>query len=193
MIISSYYKTFSVLSLLLVTYGEKTLPWGGTSYPSLNCTEDANCPPWGECSNNRCVCRETLNNIHNVQCNNETLQLSVSKCHCVTYDNKSEEVFEGSCIENCVNAYGDYMPLPRKTFELNKFMCEERWNRTGRLCGKCLPGHSPLAYSYSMRCVECPEGNKNIWKYILVAFGPLTVFYFVVLALKINATSSHLH
>ena len=193
MILSSYYKTFSVLSLLLVTYGEKTLPWGGTSYPSLNCTEDANCPPWGECSNNRCVCRDALSNILNVQCNNETLQLSVSKCHCVTYDNKSEEVFEGNCIENCVNAYGDYMPLPRKTFELNKFMCEERWNRTGRLCGKCLPGHSPLAYSYSMRCVECPEGNKNIWKYILVAFGPLTVFYFVVLALKINATSSHLH
>ena len=192
-IISSYYKTFSVLSLLLLSYGEKTLPWGGTSYPSLNCTEDANCPPWGECSNNRCVCREALNNIHNVQCNNETLQLSVSKCHCVTYDNKSEEVFEGSCIENCANAYRDYMPLPHKTFELNKFMCEERWNRTGRLCGKCLPGHSPLAYSYSMRCVECPEGNKNIWKYILVAFGPLTVFYFVVLALKINATSSHLH
>ncbi len=44
-----------------------------------------------------------------------------------------------------------------------------------------------------MRCVKCPEGNRNIWKYILVAFGPLTVFYFVVVFLKINATSSHFH
>ena len=71
-------------------------------------------------------------------------------------------------------------------------MCEKRWNRTGRLCGRCLPGHSPLAYSYDMRCVKCPEGNRNIWKYILIAFGPLTVFYFVLLFFKINVTSSYL-
>ena len=96
-------------------------------------------------------------------------------------------------IENCENGCRDFLPLPTNTSKLNQFMCEERWNRTGRLCGKCLPGHSPLAYSYSMRCVECPEGNKNIWKYILVAFGPLTLFYFLVLFLKINATASHLH
>ena len=44
-----------------------------------------------------------------------------------------------------------------------------------------------------MRCVKCPEGNRNIWKYILVAFGPLTLFYFLVLFLKINANSSYLH
>ena len=41
--------------------------------------------------------------------------------------------------------------------------------------------------------MNCPEGNKNIWKFILVAFGPLTVFYCFVLLFKINATSSHLH
>ena len=72
-------------------------------------------------------------------------------------------------------------------------MCEEKWNRTGRLCGKCLPGHSPLAYSYNMSCVKCPEGNGNIWKYFQVGFGPLPIFYILVLLLRINVTSSHLH
>ena len=110
----------------------------------------------------------------------------------MTFDSENGELFEGNCIENCQNQR-QYMPLPLNVSELNQLMCEERWNRTGRLCGRCLPGHSPLAYSYDIRCVKCPEGNRNIWKYILVAFGPLTVFYFLIVFLKINVTSSYLH
>ena len=188
-----YYKLLFALSILLVCDCDlqKQQP------PTLttNCTKDADCPPWGECSNDRCACREELNNYFSVKCNNETLELSVIKCHCVTFDNKTEQLLEGNCIENWENPYNEeqYMPLPKEVLKINQFMCEERWNRTGRLCGKCLPGHSPLAYSYDMRCVKCPEGNKNIWKYILVAFGPLTIFYFLVLFLKINAISSYLH
>ena len=107
---------------------------------------------------------------------------------------KTKQLFGGNCIENCANNHTDqYLQLPKETFKINQLMCEERWNRTGRLCGKCLPGHSPLAYSYDMRCVKCPEGNRNVWKYILLAFGPLTLFYFLVLFLKINANSSYLH
>ena len=160
-----------------------------------NCTEDADCPPWGECSNNRCECREELSSYFSVKCNNETLELSVIKCHCVTFDNETKQLLEGNCIENCENTYNkdQYMPLPKEVLKINHFMCEKRWNRTGRLCGKCLPGHSPLAYSYDIRCVKCPEGNKNVWRYILVAFVPLTIFYFLVVFLKINATSSYLH
>ena len=93
-------------------------------------------------------------------CNNETLQQSVQVSLCDLNDNETKHLSEGNCIENCENKYHDYYAqLVQKTSELNKVMCEERSNRTGRLCGKCLPGHSPLAYSYSMRCVECPEGN----------------------------------
>ena len=190
---SFFYTLLLALSLPLIIRGKKC---AGTDLPStvkMSCTEDADCPPWGECSNSRCVCGKEIYNNYNLKCNNETLQLSVYKCHCVTFNNETKKLYEGNCIENCENGCRDFLPLPTKTSKLNQFMCEERWNRTGRLCGKCLPGHSPLAYSYSMRCVECPEGNKNIWKYILVAFGPLTLFYFLVLFLKINATASHLH
>ena len=44
-----------------------------------------------------------------------------------------------------------------------------------------------------MSCVECPEGSKNWWKFILIAFGPLTIFYFFILFFQINAVSSSLH
>ncbi len=159
-----------------------------------NCQVDTDCPVWTKCNNTKCACKENLQNIVSVYCS-EGLQLSVIRCHCVTFDNMTDELVEGNCIENCDNGYdkNEYLPLPRDVSQLNQFMCEERWNRTGRLCGRCLPGHSPLAYSYDMRCVKCTEGNRNIWKYILVAFGPLTVFYILVLLLKINATSSYLH
>ena len=189
---SFYCKQLLVLTLLMKTYGKKIKKQEVTNFHAMemSCRDSDDCPPWGECSNNGCVCRKELNDYYSVQCNNETLQLSVIKFHCVTYDNRTNNLFEGSCIENHRR---DYLPLPIDTSKLNQFMCEKKWNRTGRLCGKCLPGHSPLAYSYLIRCVECPEGNKNVWKYILVAFGPLTVFYFLLLFLKVEATSSHLH
>ena len=177
-----------LLTCLLLHYG--SLEVTGQSLGR----EKGDCPLWGKRIHNECVCREELAGYQSVKCDDKTLQLSVIKCHCVTFDNKTKQLFGGNCIENCMNNHTDqYLQLPKETFKINQFMCEERWNRTGRLCGKCLPGHSPLAYSYDMRCVKCPEGNRNIWKYILVAFGPLTLFYFLVLFLKINANSSYLH
>ena len=167
----------------------------GTHKQQQNSGDVTNYLPWTECINNSCMCRKSLDKFRTIKCDNKTLQLSVLRCHCVTFNNETLMLEEGDCFENCQNGYekSEYLPLPLKVSELNQFMCEEKWNRTGRLCGKCLPGHSPLAYSYDMRCVECPEGNRNVWKYILVAFGPLTIFYFLVLIFKIKATSTHLH
>ena len=164
---------------------------------TCSCKADADCLPWTECNNTKCICKdfELMNHDKTLRCDKDTLQLSVTRCHCVTLDNVTNQLVQGNCIENCENNHhkSDYLSLPKDVSQLNQFMCEERWNRTGRLCGRCLPGHSPLAYSFDVRCVKCPEGNRNIWKYILVAFGPLTVFYFVIIFFKINATSSHLH
>ena len=173
---------------------DRVFPRNGTAD---SCGTYTNCPVWTECIGNKCVCTKEFQKYNKmVRCDKETLQLSVSMCNCVTYESSSEEVVTGMCLETCYEPqYLDlvYLPLPLNDSEMNQFICGEKWNRTGRLCGKCLPGHSPLAYSYDMRCVKCPEGNRNVWKYILVAFGPLTIFYIVALFLKINVTSSYLH
>ena len=63
-------------------------------------------------------------------------------------------------------------------------------HRTGTLCGKCQDGYYPLAYSYDMKCVQCPNAKSNWWKFVLAAFLPLTVFCFIILFFKINVASS---
>ena len=157
-----------------------------------NCSD---CPPWTLCQNKTCICRKTDKTLP-VKCSSNNLQLIIKKCNCATFDNQTKKILTGSCIEGCskeTERQGVYFYLSSDPQKINTFMCEKQWNRTGRLCGKCLPGYAPLAYSYDMRCIKCPEGIKNIWKYILLAYGPLTLFYFVVLFFKINATTSHLH
>ena len=44
-----------------------------------------------------------------------------------------------------------------------------------------------------MKCVECSRGHKNWWKFAIVGFVPLTNFYFLIVFLNINVTSSRLH
>ena len=158
------------------------------------CNSESECVPWALCNISSCTCRGSLEDEHILKCDKNTLELSVIKGYCVTYDNSTGLTSVGMCIENCETNYTDrYIPLPLSPSGINQFMCVGKWNRTGRLCGKCRRGFSPLVYSYDMRCVECPEGNKNVWKFLLAAFAPLTLFYFFVLFFKINVTSSHLH
>lgn len=77
--------------------------------------------------------------------------------------------------------------------EINEEMCTKRFNRKGTLCGDCKEGFFPLVYSIDMMCVKCPNGESNWWKFLLVAFLPLTCFYLIVLCCKINITSSYFH
>ncbi len=109
-----------------------------TIQTNASCLVDTDCPIWAECDKTKCVCKVNLQHLRTLLCG-ENLQLSILRCHCVTYDNKTKEIFEGKCIENCENGYSksEYLPLPKDVSQLNQFMCEERWNRTGRLCGRC--------------------------------------------------------
>lgn len=71
-------------------------------------------------------------------------------------------------------------------------MCGLAFNRSGTLCSACKDGFYPLIYSFDSVCIECP-GGENWWKFVLIAFLPLTVFYFIVFLFKENITSSHFH
>ena len=141
-----------------------------------------------------CQCRSLKKYDDIVTCDEDSGRLSVLDCNCVTYDNATGQIVAGSCFENCMHISKHlhderYIQLD----DVNNRMCENSSHRGGRLCGKCLPGLRPLAYSFNITCVNCTEGNKNLWKFFLVVFAPITVFYFIVLFFKINATSSYLH
>ncbi len=153
--------------------------------------------PWQYCNetDGRCHCGKTLYNI--IHCAPYQVT-SVLTCHCVTYDKTSGLTEIGSCIYQCQSILKEgredpiYLSLPKNVSELNANVCEP-FNRNGTLCGKCKDGFHPLAYSFNMSCVSCQDSKSNWWKFLLVAFLPLTFFYFIILFLKINIASSNLY
>ena len=165
-------------------------------------TEDTatNCPPWTSLKNGTCVCKSSKLFYGKLQCNKHTSELSVLDCNCLTHNVRTHTIEVGSCIENCMRTRKNLeFQLYIKTLSpgdnfstVNNLTCK-RFNRYGRLCGKCLPLYSPQAYSFNITCVKCAEGNKNLWKYLIFSLAPLTCFFLIVLFFKVNTTTSHLH
>ena len=161
------------------------------------CSNNSTCPTWFICDNgNKCQC----GNQHHkrVVCDVDNLRAGVLDCYCITQDKNTGSTYLGACFYNCenpnkINKYSVYRELPKnpKTL-LNNSVCTDFY-RTGLLCGDCEDGYSPLVLSYNLSCIKCPDGHKNWWKFIIVAFVPLTFFYFFIVLLNINITSSHLH
>ena len=85
----------------------------------------------------------------------------------------------------------NYNILPNHSHQLEDLMCSmANLNRTGQLCGNCTEGYGPPVYSHTLRCVKCSQEDFS-FKYLAVAFFPLTAFYFFVLVFKISVTSGH--
>ena len=111
----------------------------------------------------------------------------------------SESTYLGLCFYNCENYDSEnkrdsiYTKLPKSPTSLQNNSVCTYFHRTGLLCSDCEDEHSPLVFSYDLSCVKCPDGHKNWWKFILVAFVPLAFFYFFVVMFNVNVTSSRLH
>ena len=84
--------------------------------------------------------------------------------------------------------------LPKNISELNgDYKTCGDWHRKGQLCGQCKDNYSLPVYSYYLGCVQCKDYKYGWIKFIAVAFLPLTIFYIVVITLRISATSSALN
>ena len=152
------------------------------------------CPPWYYRSDEaQCRFGNSINNI--VMTIPSTLQSSILHFYCMTTEkNKfdSTTVMLGGCLYTSVRHSLDYLPLPCYVSELDDYMCAGL-NKEGQLCGKCKEGFAPSVYSYSMLCVNCTSHQHNWVKYILIAFGPLTLFFLFITVLHISPTSPYLH
>ena len=152
---------------------------------SLMCSERDICPPGLFCKEGACQCADLY--PHNIiSCNGSAS--SLLDCHCATWDRDRNVTLTGACIYNCFEVY---IPLPQEIDKLNDKMCQS-WNRTGTLCGRCLPDHYPLAYSFNLTCILCPHVGWNWFRYMMAAYLPLTLFYVMIFFFKINVTSSYL-
>ena len=160
---------------------------------SLPCSEQSadSCPPALFCKEGECVCGKYPFNF--VKCNG--YKSSVKTEYCVTYDKDLNTTLVGRCsfISNwhLRTEAKLFYQLPPSVHQLDHVMCSF-YNRTGTLCGRCLPDHYPLAYSFNMTCIPCPHVRWNWFRCIMAAYLPLTAFCIVMLFFKINVTSSHL-
>ena len=146
--------------------------------------------PWQYCDSGECRCgNQTLHD--SIRCDTRK-NLTVLTSYCVTFNEEEGMTELGNCIYNHRFKGDDYYELPLNLSELNEYVCGEVFNRKGTLCGKCKDGYSPRAYSLDIDCIECPHSRVNWWKYLLIAFGPLTVFCLLIFLFNINVTSSHL-
>ena len=172
-------------------------------FSSNNCTTDSDCRPWYLCNGTCCTCGKDHNGI--MLCDQERYISAVLSCHCITYN--GNDTYVGACVYRCANefrgelfdpVYSEIIKDKRQHLKVgswvNDFSCGSL-NRKGMLCGSCKDNHSTVAYSYDLKCIECPDGHlhKNWLKYFAAAYSFLTVFYFIIFFFKVNVTSSSLH
>ena len=158
---------------------------------SIPCSEAGDlCPPGLFCVDGHCKCGVYPKYI--MKCNGTNAMLLIG--YCATFNQDLNITSVGECLQisrNINNLKEIYHALPTNIQELNEDSCSQ-YNRTGTLCGKCLPDQYPLAYSYDMSCIPCPHARWNWLRYIMAAYIPLTLFFLLIAFFKINITSSHL-
>ena len=162
--------------------------YNGTSLPLINCQ------PWHILHHNVCQPGDGFDEVVDTQPG--TGQPLLLPFYCMTTaDNLNErrDVMGGCLLTTNIPNLMRFFPLPCNISELNKFMCADL-NREGQLCGKCMHGYAPAAYSYILECVKCTDyGYYNWFKYLVIAFGPLTIFCAIIIAFHVSATSPYLH
>ena len=209
--------TTIIVSILLYLTSSKcnqAKNWNGTEKSYFNdnagllhnktCANNSSiCPLWAFCNitTEKCQCGKIPGDP--LRCDlwiksEDVLRPYILNCFCATIVGNMTEV--GQCNYNCAR-YGEqseedlaYQQLPSNRSYWNDFMCME-FGRSGTLCGQCDKerNYYPRAYSFDLSCTQCDGSmSSNLWKYIALAYLPLTVFYLLVFFLKADINSSHL-
>ncbi len=165
------------------------------SSSSLVPPQENDYPPWTKDGVNGIECGDTLKGIVECQINEQNVSLKLRFCFCMTYNEDEAEVYVGHCSYTCdlnrwIDHNYDISLRVQNVSLLNEEVCK-KYYREGQMCGRCKENYGLPVYSYSSSCVQCPHDNYryNWLKYIAVAYGPLTVFFFLVLFLRVSVTS----
>ena len=149
-------------------------------------------------SSKKCECGSSVHEA--VLCNDTTNDVHLLGCHCMTLNTKTREFEVGKCFIGCAHntlhtrSHKDniYNPVPRDQSKVNEWMCKGL-NKNGTMCGNCLQGYRRRVYSYDLSCHQCSSNRfQNIARLLAAEFGPLTLFYVLIVLFKISATSPKL-
>ena len=154
-------------------------------------TSNESCPPWMYRPRGKdgCECGTSLGG--KVQCKNNSHEVHLQHCLCMTYDNSTSMAVVGYCPYACITSWRRETILRQDRETLNQQMCGV-WKRRGTLCSQCQPQHGFPFYSYYIGCVKC-EGDISYWKevtkFVAAAYLPLTVMFVLVITFSFNILS----
>ena len=157
-----------------------------------SCTVDT-CPTWfyRHAKDDPCICGASIGTI--VFCNNETQEVTVLGSHCLTSINWHDDCITTVVVGRCIFALnhgkkvpgtGGYVKVSPNTSEQDHQTCDYL-NRQGRLCGNCKREHYASAYSYDLKCYQCPTSRLSS----LITY---LAFLIVVMVFRISVTSPRL-
>ena len=180
-----------IISTLLFLY----LGFNNIDCHQSNYRDDDLCPLWHffNKTTNSCECytNPSINDI--VKCT-ELQRIELRVGYCMTYDEPERTIYIGSCAFNGGNfsttGNGRFIELPVKNAsELNDNMCGPM-NRKGRLCSECIEGFGLSISSLMSVCSNCTGAWYGVPLYLFLEFIPITVFYIIILLLRVNLTSA---
>ena len=161
---------------------------------ALSSAEDfpSECPPWFfyNDSIHQCQCFETFS--LDIRCTSEEALLRFGRC--MTYQEETETSLS-SCLYFLIDSFLDnvteglFITLPRNVTLLNDYMCRPL-NRKGYQCSECLDGFGVSVTSLGYPCSDCTGVWYGIPLFLFLEFVPITVFYVLILAYRINITSA---
>ena len=146
------------------------------------------CPTWMYRQNsqdNDCVCGSEFNAL---KCLPGKYRVNVMRYFCII----SNEDLNTTYIGTCPYGSGGLLPPNKSELRGSGGLCDI-YHRGGQLCGACEENYTLPAYSYHLGCVKCEDYEYGWLKFISAAFVPLTIFYILVIILRISVTLSSLN
>ena len=182
-----------LIILLLVVF---PLSW---QHENDNSDKDE-CPTWMypvNSSNNTSHCICGVSHHHQINCDSSSKELKIVDGLVMTYDEETNKVIAGYTLFGLTeksSKRGDevYRKVPLNKTLLNNNMCY-RFHREGQLCGACREDHIPQIYTFDFSCKRCSDSGNDWIFLILLAFGPITLFYIFAIFFKFNANSPNIH
>ena len=178
------------MAMRTVTLPHAPVPssWSGSSDATAEPPSCSN--TWFVPSGDSCKCGKSYDDV--VFCNEDTKEVGVLDCYCMTFDSTHNITVLGACLSNCMNVSKSYHliyhPIPTDIASaVGNTICGYLY-RTGTLCGQCIDGYYPAVYSCRHENL-----NLNLGAYIAVAYLPLTIFIIFLFMFRVSVASPKLN
>ena len=130
-----------------------------------------------------------------VHCNPIEGKAQIMNGFCATSTEQEGLYYAGYCpfshTKNSTNIM--FSELPSDPDLLNEIMCGP-YNRKGLLCGECIDGYGPAAFSPYKKCENCSKLSTGfaVSLYLLLELTPITLLFVCVVVFRLSITAGPL-